>query len=148
MSNGTIEPQTTAGPVLEYGRPARINKEAAWWTGWVLSAIPILMMGVLGAFILIFKRAMAEEGNAKYGYPAGVTVPLFTVEIICVILYAIPQTAMLGAILLTGWLGGAVATHVRAGEPWFFPVIMGVIVWLGLFLREPRLRALVPLRKA
>ena len=57
------------------------------------------------------------------------------------ILYAIPQTAVLGAILLTGYLGGAVATHVRAGEPWFFPVIFGVLVWLGLFLRDPRRRA-------
>ena len=126
-------------------RPPRRSK--SWWAGWVISAIPILMMGVLGAVILLFNRAMAEEGNAKYGYPAGVTVPLLIVEIICVILYAIPQTAVLGAILLTGYLGGAVATHVRAGEPWFFPVIVGVLIWLGLYLRDPRLRSLVPLRK-
>jgi hypothetical protein len=65
-----------------------------------------------------------------------------------VILYAIPQTAVLGAILLTGYLGGAVSTHVRAGEPFFFPVIVGVLVWLGLVLRDPRLRSLAPLRRA
>jgi hypothetical protein len=75
-------------------------------------------------------------------------VPVLIIEILCVILYAIPQTAVLGAILLTGYLGGAVATHVHAGEPWFFPVIMGVIVWLGLVLRDPRLRELAPLRRA
>jgi len=120
----------------------------AWWAGWIISAIPILMMGVLGTFILLFKRSIAEEGNAKYGYPAGVTVPLLIIEIICVILFAIPQTAVLGAILLTGYLGGAVATHVRAGEPFFFPVIVAVLIWLGLVLRDPRLRSLIPLRRA
>jgi hypothetical protein len=106
------------------------------------------MMGGIGTFILLFKREVAEQGNVKYGYPVSITVPLLIVEIICVILYAVPQTAVLGAILLTGYLGGAVATHVRAGEPWFFPVIVGVLVWLGLVLRDPRLRSLVPLRKA
>ena len=126
-------------------RPSRRSK--TWWAGWIISAIPILMMGVLGAVILLFNRRIAEEGNAKYGYPPGVTVPLLIIEILCVILYAIPQTAVLGAILLTGYLGGAVATHVRAGEPWFFPVIVGVLIWLGLYLRDPRLRSLVPLRK-
>ena len=125
----------------------RVSK-AAWWAGWIISAIPILMMGVLGIVIMVFFRKMAEEGNVKYGYPAHVTVPLMIVEIVSVILYAIPRTAVLGAILLTGYLGGAVATHVRAGEPFFIPVIVGVLVWLGLFLRDPRLRSLVPLRKA
>jgi hypothetical protein len=124
----------------------RVSK-GAWWAGWIISAIPILMMGVLGIVIMLFFRKVAEEGNAKYGYPPGVTVPLFIVEVLCVLLYAVPRTAVLGAILLTGYLGGAVATHVRAGEPWLFPVIMGVLVWLGLLLREPRLRSLLPLRK-
>ena len=124
-------------------RPSR----AAWWIGWIISAIPILMMGVLGILMMVFFRKMVEEGNAKYGYSPDVTLPLMIVEIICVILYAIPATAVLGAILLTGYLGGAVATHVRAGEPFFFPVIVGVLVWLGLFLRDPRLRSLVPLRR-
>ena len=134
-----------AGPET---RPPRRSK--AWWAGWVISAIPILMMGVLGAVILLFNRAMAEEGNAKYGYPRGVTVPLLIIEIICVILYAIPQTAVLGAILLTGYLGGAVCTHVRVANPLFshtlFPTYLGVLLWGGLLLRDPRLRALLPLR--
>lgn len=126
------------------GRPSK----AAWWIGWIISAIPILMMGVLGTGILLFKREMAVEGTTKYGYPPNAAIPIMIVEIICVILYAISQTAVLGAILLTGYLGGAVSTHVRAGEPFFFPVIVGVLVWLGLVLRDPRLRSLAPLRRA
>ena len=120
---------------------------AAWWAGWIISAIPILWMGVLGPVFLLTNRAMVEDSMAKYGYPASSIIPINVVAFICVILYAIPQTAVLGAILLTGYLGAAVATHMRADEPWFFPVIFGVIVWLGLFLRDPRLRTLVPFRK-
>lgn len=127
-------------------RPAGPSK-AAWWAGWVISAIPILWMGVLGTVFALTNRAMVEESMGKYGYAASTVIPIQVVAIVSVILYAIPRTAVLGAILLTGYLGGAVATHVRAGEPWFFPVIFGVLVWLGLFLREPRLRSLVPLQK-
>jgi hypothetical protein len=116
-------------------------------TGWIISAIPILMMGVMGAAILLFNRAMAEEGMTKYGYPARAAIPILIVEIASVILYAIPRTAVLGAVLLTGYLGGAVATHVHAGEAWVFPVIVGVLVWLGLYLRDRRVRDLVPLRR-
>jgi hypothetical protein len=72
--------------------------------------------------------------------------PLFIVEIICAILYAVPQTAVLGAILLTGYLGGAIATHVRAAEPFWFPIPFAVLIWLGLYLRDARVRALVPIR--
>jgi hypothetical protein len=104
-------------------------------------------MGVLGPVFALTNRALVEEGMAKYGYPASSVMPLQIVAFVCVVLYAIPQTAVLGAILLTGYLGGAVATHVRAGDPWFLPIIFGVFVWLGLFLRDPRLRALVPLRR-
>ena len=73
-------------------------------------------------------------------------VPLGVVVLVSVALYLFPRTAVLGAILLTGWLGGAVNTHVRAGEPWFMAAIVGALVWLALYLRDPRLRALVPLR--
>src|SRR5215212_5722165 len=121
--------------------------KAMLWAGRVISAIPVLMMGVLGAVMLIAFPEKAAEGTAKYGYPATVTRPLFLVEIACVVLYVIPQTAVLGAILLTGYLGGAVATHVRVGEPFWFPILFGVLVWLGLFLRDARVRALVPLRR-
>ena len=151
--------QVSSGPTmardgkLEYADPgvttapsATQPSRAAFWTGWVISGLVILWMGVLGLVIFFTKRSMMEEGMAKYGYPANAGVPIFIVEMICVLLYAIPRTSVLGAILLTGYLGGAVATHVRAGEPWFMPVIFGVLVWLGLVLRDPRLRSLVPLR--
>ena len=116
------------------------------WTGRIISALPVLLMVFFGAFGVL-KPAAFAPGFAHYGYPDGALVPICIVEIICAIIYAIPQTSVLGAILLTGYLGGATNTHVRAGEPFYIPIIVGVLVWLGLFLRDHRLRALVPLRK-
>ena len=128
-------------------QPARPSK-AAWWAGWVISGIVILWMGVAGTIFALTQRAMVEENMGKMGYPASTIMPIQIVLVLCVILYAIPRTAVLGAILLTGYLGGAVATHVRISDgQWFFPVIFGVLVWLGLLLRDPGVRALVPLRK-
>ena len=127
--------------------PTRTTPKAMLWIGRVISAIPVLMMGGVGAAMLITSPGKITEGMTKYGYPANVGRPLLIIEIICAVLYAIPQTATLGAILLTGYLGGAVATHVRVGEPWIFPVAFGVIVWLGLFLRDSRVRALLPFRR-
>ncbi len=118
------------------------------WIGWVFSAIPILMMGVLPIVYMTAKHDEAVERMTHYGYGSNQVIPLCLLEVGCAIIYAIPQTAVLGAILLTGYLGGAVATHVRAGElPMALgPVVFGVFVWLGLYLREARLRKLVPLR--
>jgi hypothetical protein len=135
---------------LDYASPAAPVSKIAFWVGWVISAIPILMMGVMGAVIFLFKREMVAEGMTKYGYPTTAAVPILIVEIGSVLLYAIPRTAVLGAVLLTGYLGGAVATHVHAGEGpnnWAFPVIFGVLVWLGLYLRDTRVRDLLPLRR-
>jgi hypothetical protein len=90
------------------------------------------------------------EGFAKLGYPASLILGLGILEIACVVIYVIPRTAILGAILLTGYLGGAVATHVRVGDPLFsqalIPFYLGVLVWGGIFLRDDRLRALIPVR--
>jgi hypothetical protein len=133
---------TTDTPI----RPA--TPKAMLWTGRVISAIPILTMGVLGVVVFFAAPGKVVEGVTKYGYPAGVARPILVVEIVCAILYLIPQTAVLGAILLTGYLGGAVSTHVRAGEPFWFPVLFGVLVWLGLYLRDARVRGLVPLRRS
>ena len=127
--------------------PPQPTSNAMLWTGRVISAIPVLMMAGIGTFMFIFRPAMVVEGMTKYGYPGHVGRPILAVEIACAVLYVIPQTAVLGAILLTGYLGGAVATHVRAGEPFWMPVLFGVLVWLGLFLRDARIRALVPLRR-
>jgi xanthine/uracil permease len=87
------------------------------------------------------------KGFAHLGYSDSLAVPLGIVELACTVLYVIPQTAVLGAILLTGYLGGATTTHLRINEPFFAPVVLGVLVWLGLFLRDARLRELIPFRR-
>ncbi|HEV7796831.1 MAG TPA: DoxX family protein [Pyrinomonadaceae bacterium] len=118
------------------------------WTGRIISALPILFLLVDGVMKLVKPRIVVET-TVQMGYPASVILPLGIVLLISTVLYLIPRTAILGAILLTGYLGGAVATHVRIGAGWFpvlFPVIIGVLLWLGLYLRDERLRALVPLR--
>jgi hypothetical protein len=123
--------------------------KALLWTGRILSAIPVLFMAGLGSVFLITNPSMITDGMIKYGYPKEAAFPIVIIEIVCALIYAIPQTATLGAILLTGYLGGAVATHVHAAEyvqiP--FPLLFGILVWLGLLLREPRLRALLSVRR-
>jgi len=119
------------------------------WAGRILSALPTLFLLFDGVAKLV-KPAPVVEGTLKLGYPETVIVPLGIVLLTCTILYVIPRTSGLGAILLTGYLGGAVATHVRVGDPLFthllFPVYLGVLIWGGLYLRDNRLRALIPLR--
>ena len=124
------------------------SSKAMIWAGRIISALPILGLLVSGV-MKILQPPDAVKGFADLGWPLSVAIGLAVVEIGCTIIYAIPQTAVLGAILLTGYLGGAVATHVRIGDyaDITAPIIMGVLVWLGLFLRDSRLRALIPLRK-
>jgi hypothetical protein len=114
------------------------------WAGRIISGLPVLFLLIDGAMKLV-KPAPVVEATVGLGYPESVIVPIGVVFIVCTILYLIPKTSVLGAILLTGYLGGAVATHVRTGESLFsiiFPVIFGVLLWLGLYLRDSRLRAL------
>jgi len=120
--------------------------KAALWTGRIISALPVLLM-LAGAVYSFVKPAAAREGMVKHGYAAHHAIPIVVVQLCCVLLYVVPQTAVLGAILLTGYLGGATATHVRVDEAFFMPVVVGILVWLGLYLRDPRLRALLPLRR-
>jgi len=118
------------------------------WAGRIVSWLPALFLLVDGVAKL-FKPAPVVEGTVKLGYSESVIIPLGVVLIACTVLYLIPRTAVLGAILLTGYLGGAVATHVRAADgvfPVVFAVTFGVVLWLGIYLRDARLRALVPLR--
>jgi hypothetical protein len=106
-----------------------------------------LMDGVMK----LAKPAPVVEATVKLGYQESVILPLGIVLIACTVLYIIPKSAVLGAILLTGYLGGAVASHLRAGDDWFpvlFPVVFGILVWLGLYSRDPRIRAVAPIRKA
>ena len=113
-----------------------------------MSGLPALFLLVDGVMKLV-KPAPGVEGTLRYGFSESVIIPLGILLTACTIIYVIPHTAVLGAILLTGYLGGAVATHVRFGDPWFpilFPVCNGALVWDELYLRDGRLRALIPLR--
>jgi hypothetical protein len=117
------------------------------WAARIISGVVALFLLLDGAMKLV-KPAFVVEETMRLGYPERVIFPLGVVLIVCTILYLIPRTAVLGAILLTAYLGGAVATHVRAGEPVFsvvFAIVFGVLVWLGLYLRNPTLRLLIPL---
>jgi hypothetical protein len=128
-------------------QPVLVSKKKLW-TGRIISALPILFLLMDGVMKLV-KPPIVVETTIQLGYPESVILPIGIVLLISTLLYLIPRTAILGAILLTGYLGGAVATHVRIGTGWFpvlFPVIIGVLLWLGLYLRDDRLRALVPMR--
>jgi len=116
------------------------------WVGRIMSALPVLMLLFSGVMKLV-KPAPVVQGFAHLGYPESLTLGLGIVELACAVVYVIPRTSVLGAILLTGYLGGATATHLRIGEPFFMPIILGMLVWGGLYLRDDRLRALIPLRR-
>jgi hypothetical protein len=113
------------------------------WTGWVLTLLPMPLF-LFSAYMKLSNAPPVAEGFKDW--PANIALVLGIVELACVVLYLIPQTAVLGAVLLTGYLGGAIATHVRLNESIIFPVVIGVVLWLGLYLRDARLRALLPLR--
>jgi len=118
------------------------------WTGRVMSTLPALFLLFDGAMKLV-KPAPVVEATVELGFPESALVPLGIVLLVSTALYLVPRTAVLGAILLTGYLGGAVATHVHAGHGAFqtlFPVGFGALLWGGLVLRDERLRALVPWR--
>lgn len=121
------------------------------WTGRVFSGLAVLFLLFDAVFKLVRPTpAAVVDAFTKVGYPPDLAVNLGLLLLACVVVYVIPRTAVLGAILLTGYLGGAVATHVRVGDPLFshilFPVYMGLFIWGGLYFREERVRTLIPLR--
>jgi len=117
-----------------------------FWGGWALSLLPMPLL-FLSAYFKLSGAPQAMEGFIKYGYPQQSLLVIGIVEVLCTVLYLIPRTAVLGAILLTGYLGGAASTHIRVGEPFFIPILFGVLLWGGLYLRDERLRSLIPWRK-
>jgi hypothetical protein len=115
------------------------------WAGRLLSGAATTFLLIDGGMKL-FKPPIVVESTLQLGYPEAAIVGIGFVLLACTLLYVIPRTAVLGAVLLTGYLGGAVATHVRVSGPWFnvlFAVVFGAIVWAGLYLRDPRLHALL-----
>jgi hypothetical protein len=136
---------------IQSNAPAVKTSNKTLWTGRILSGLVVLFLLVDAGFKLIKPLpAPAVQAFGQLGYPIGLAAGIGILLLGCVALYLIPRTSVLGAILLTGYLGGAVASHVRVGDPWFshalFPVYIGLLIWGGLYLRDQRLRALIPLR--
>jgi len=139
----------TISPRFRKKRGPRSRRFARLWAGRIISALPALFL-LMDGIMKLFKPAPVVEATVKLGYPESTIIGMGIVLLVCTVLYLISRTAILGAILLTGYLGGAVATHVRVGEGLFsvlFPVIFGVLLWGGLWLRDARLRSLIPLRR-
>lgn len=128
------------------------KRGTTYWIGWAMSGLVIAFM-LMDSTMKLLALPVVLETSAQLGFAgADMARGLGVILLIGTVLYAVPRTAMFGAILLTGYLGGAVATHVRVGSPLFSHVLFGVYVaalmWGGLYLRDARLRALVPLRSA
>jgi hypothetical protein len=121
------------------------------WTGRVLSVLAILFL-LFDCVIKLLRFPVAIEGTVRLGYPESVVFTIGVIQAVCLVCYAIPRTSVLGAILLTGYLGGAIATHVRIGSPLLgytlFPIYVAALIWGGLYLQEDRLRALLPVRRS
>jgi hypothetical protein len=145
ISSYILRSVALADDVLE--RRPRVTPRARR-VGAAVSALPTLFL-LVDAAVKVLGVATASEATAQLGWSEPLLLPLGLLQLLCLALYLLPQTAVLGAVLWTGYLGGAVATHVRVGNPMFshvlFPVYVGVLLWLGLWLRDARLRVLLPL---
>ena len=115
------------------------------WTGRVISVLVSLVFLMSAAMKLKGGPELAQ-GMGHLGLPDSMVTPLAILELSCVVIYLIPQTAVLGAILLAGYMGGAICTHWRVGDPFMLHIVIGILIWLGIYLREPRLKAVLPVR--
>ena len=116
------------------------------WVGRAISGLVSLVF-VMSALLKLKGGAEVAQGVAHLGLPEAMVLPLAILELSCALIYLIPATSVLGAILLSGYIGGAICTHWRVGDPFFIQIALGIFVWLGLYLREHRLKALIPLRR-
>lgn len=114
--------------------------------GWIVSVLPVLLLLMSATFKFIQPEPGFADGLAHMGWTPESVFKLGFVEIGCTVLYLIPRTSYLGAILLTAYMGGAVATHVRVGDVFVTQILVGVFIWLGLYMRDPRIRALIPIK--
>lgn len=116
-----------------------------FWTGWTLTILPSAML-ILSAVMKITHNPTAVKGLQDAGWKLEILRPLGITELLCTVIYLNPQTSVLGAILLTGYMGGAISHHLAHQESIIVQVIFGVVIWLGIFLREPRLWSVLPWR--
>lgn len=128
------------------GAIAAVATNKKLWAGRVVSALPIAMLTMSSAIKLMHDPGFVEKWTEGLGWRESSLASIGMLELLCVALYVVPQTAVLGAVLLTGYLGGAIASHVRIGDPFVVPLVLGVLVWAGLYLRDDRLRSLLPRR--
>lgn len=145
----TKPPTIVSPPAVQSGTAPTRRSTAMVRAGYVISALVALFL-LFDAVIHILQIDPVVDSFTELGFPLGTAVGIGVLELVCLVLYVIPRTSVLGAVLLTGYLGGAVAAQVRIDAPLFstllFPVYVGMLVWVGLYLRDSRLRALVPLR--
>jgi hypothetical protein len=133
-------------PIPASPKPNLVSRKALWG-GYILSAIPVLML-LFSAVMKLLRPPAVVQAFTHLGIPEKLIIPLGILELSCTLIYIVPQTSVLGAILLTGYLGGAILTHLRVGEAVIAQFIFGVVLWGGLFLRDRRLRALIPLKQS
>jgi len=118
------------------------------WTGRIITVLVGLFL-LFDSGVKLIKAPSAVQGTIQLGYPESAVVPIGVTLLVSLVLYLVPRTSILGAILLAGYLGGATATMVSVSSPWVpMPVVVGMLVWAGLYFRDPQLRALIPLRRA
>jgi hypothetical protein len=117
------------------------------WTGRVITVLVSLLF-LFSAAMKFMGGAEVKEGMTHLGLSESMIIPLGILEAACTVIYLIPATSVLGAILLAGYIGGAICTHWRVGDPFLPQVAVGLVIWLGIYLREPRLKALIPIRKS
>lgn len=136
---------TSAQPARVTSVPSKPSK-GIFWTSIVLSAIPVALL-LFSAVLKLTKSPQVVQGFTQMGFSESVIIPIGITELLCTLIYLVPRTSVFGAVLLAGYLGGATVSNLRAGQSIWIPIACGVLLWLGLWLREPRLQALTPLRK-
>jgi DoxX-like family len=127
---------------------ARQSKKSVLWAGRIVSALPILALAMSGIMKLSHARQIVGLLSGHLGFAESAVGGIGLLELFCIALYAVPATSVLGAVLVSAYLGGAVASHVRVGDAYVVPILLAVLAWLGLFLRDARIRKLLPFRAA
>ncbi|HEX8436350.1 DoxX family protein [Archangium sp.] len=149
MTATYAHPVSGTPPEIRTSDAAAPGSKKALWGGRFLSGFAVLFM-LFDAGMKLLELPVAVQGTSQLGYPESVVFGLGVVQLVCLLVYLVPRTSVLGAVLWTGYLGGAVATHVRLGNPLFshvlFPLYVAAFFWVGLWLRDERLRAVLPLR--